>query len=58
MTPTGRKDLGSAMSPEALDKMVKYGITRVPSDYFYYGRYRYTTLEDAVAEAKRDQRSN
>lgn len=40
------------------DKMVKYGITRSPIDYFYYGRFRYTSLEDAVAEAKRDQRSN
>jgi uroporphyrinogen-III synthase len=45
-------------SPETTEELAKYGITRVPVDYFYYGRYRYTNLEDAVAEAKRDQRSS
>ncbi len=58
MMPADRKDLGPVMSPEASGKMEKYGITRVPIDYFYYGRYRYTILEDAVAEARRDQRSD
>jgi hypothetical protein len=35
--------------------MAKYGITCVPVDYFHYGSFRYTNLEDAVAEAKRQQ---
>ena len=39
-------------------EMAKYGITRVPVDYFHYGKYRYTNLEDAVAEAKRGERSD
>jgi len=55
MNPVDGKDQGPGLSSEVSDKMTKYGITRVPVDYFYYGRYRYTTLDDAVAEAKRDQ---
>ena len=52
-----QKDSGPTVSPEITEELAKYGITRVPVDYFYYGKYRYTNLEDAVAEAKRDQRS-
>ena len=51
------KDSGPAVGPEITEELAKYGITRVPVDYFYYGKYRYTNLEDAVAEAKRNQRS-
>lgn len=35
--------------------MTKYGITRVPVDRFHYKTYRYSTLADAVAQAKRDE---
>ena len=35
------------------EDMAKYGITRVPIDYYYYKEYRYTNLEDAIAQAKR-----
>jgi hypothetical protein len=35
--------------------MAKYGITRVPVDYFDYRQFRYTNSEDAIAQAKRDQ---
>jgi hypothetical protein len=34
--------------------MARYDITRVPADYFIYRQYRYTKLQDAVAQAKRD----
>ena len=34
--------------------MAKYGITRVPIDYFHYKGYRYTNLDDAIAQAKRE----
>jgi len=47
-----------ALSLEAAEEMKKYGITRVPVNYFHYGKYRYTNLEDAIAEAKRDQKSS
>ena len=33
--------------------MATYGITRVPVDYFHYGAFRYTSMNDAIAEAKR-----
>ena len=35
------------------EEMRKYGITRVPVDYFHYKEFRYTRLDEAVAEAKR-----
>lgn len=35
------------------DQMARYGITRVPVDYFHLGEFRYTRLEDAMAQARR-----
>jgi hypothetical protein len=35
------------------EEIAKYGITRVPVDYYHYGVFRYTNLKDAVAQAKR-----
>lgn len=35
--------------------MAEYAITRVPSDYFHVGGYRYTSLQDAAAQAKRQR---
>lgn len=34
--------------------MGHYGISWVPVDYYHYGVFRYTNLEDAIAQAKRD----
>lgn len=34
-------------------EMEKYGITTAPVDIFYHGEYRYSTLRDALAQAKR-----
>jgi hypothetical protein len=56
MASADRKESGPAISSEAAEQMAKYGITRVPVDYFYYGDFRYTNLKDAVAQAKRQQR--
>lgn len=47
-----------ARSTESLrdtEKMMQFGIVRVPADYFQYGAYRYTNLKDAIAQAERDQ---
>lgn len=41
-----------------IEEMRKYGITHVPVDYFHFGRYRYTSLDAAVAEAKREVQEN
>jgi hypothetical protein len=35
--------------------MARYGIIRVPVDYFHLGEFRYSNLEDAIAEARRQQ---
>jgi len=37
--------------------MERFGITRVPADRFHYKSYRYSSLSDAVAQAKRDAES-
>jgi len=34
-------------------EMVAYGITRVPVDYYHFGVFRYTSLKDALAQAKK-----
>ena len=36
-------------------EMAELGITRVPVDYFHYKEFRYTSLKDAIAQARRDQ---
>ncbi len=33
--------------------MAKYGITRERTDYYHLDSFRYTSLKDAVAQAKR-----
>lgn len=38
----------------SVDDMEKYGITCIPVNYFYYKSFRYTNLDDAIAQAKRD----
>jgi hypothetical protein len=43
-----------ALSAEARQKMEAFGITRVPTDSFRYREFRYTNLQDALAQAKLD----
>jgi len=40
---------------EATELMAKYGINRIPVDEFRYKAFRYSSLRDDVAQAKRDQ---
>jgi hypothetical protein len=35
------------------EKMALYGITRKSMDYFHFGAFRYSNLDDAIAQAKR-----
>ncbi len=35
-------------------EMTCAGITRVPADMFHYRGFKYTNLQDAMAQAKRD----
>jgi hypothetical protein len=43
-----------ALSVEARQEMDRYGIVRVPADIFRYREFRYTNLQDAIAQAKLD----
>jgi hypothetical protein len=45
------------LSLETRQEMDRYGIVRVPADSFLYREFRYTNLQDALAEAKRDAES-
>jgi hypothetical protein len=45
------------LSLESQQEMDRYGIVRVPADSFLYREFRYTNLQDALAEAKRDAES-
>jgi hypothetical protein len=47
------KEINPAINSEAAEAMAKYGITRVPVDYFHYKEFRYTNLADAIAQATR-----
>lgn len=38
-------------------EMLSYGITRVSKTYYHVGKYCYTTLSDAIAQAKRKGRA-
>jgi hypothetical protein len=58
MPSTDDKEAGSTLSAESAKALANYGITRVPVDYFHIGGFRYTNLEDAIAEAKRVQKPN
>jgi hypothetical protein len=43
-----------ALSVEARQEMDRYGVVRVPADIFCYREFRYTNVQDALAQAKRD----
>lgn len=53
MTQTISTDPQAPLSPEVAATMEKFGITRKSVDYFFLGEYRYATLRDALAQAKR-----
>jgi len=50
-----RQSGGATLSPEVEAEIARLGITRVPVDYFHWREFRYTNLNDAVAQAKRAQ---
>ena len=39
------------------DVMAEFGITRVPVTYFHYKNFRYTSLDEALAQARREERA-
>jgi hypothetical protein len=53
MTPASHRQATPTIGDDAAEEMAKYGITRVSIDYYHYKEYRYTSLDDAIAQAKR-----
>lgn len=53
MTSAKHNEESPPVRPDTAEQMAKYGITRVSKDYFLYKEYRYTNLDDAIAQAKR-----
>jgi len=53
MVDTPNSTSPSHHSAEEIADMATYGITQQSFEYFYHGEYRYTSLRDAVAQAKR-----
>ncbi len=46
-------DKADTSQPTGEAVMAKYGITRERIDYYHLDSFRYTSLKDAVAQAKR-----
>ena len=42
-----------APTPSEAEAMAKYGILRATVNYYHLGEFRYTSLQDAIAQAKR-----
>ena len=53
MIPPRHDNVGVAKQTDLKALMMKNGITNVPIDCFHVGDYKYTNLEDAIAQAKR-----
>lgn len=41
---------------DAAALMARYGISQAPAHQFHYRHYRYSRLEDAIAQARRDDK--
>ncbi len=52
MPTSADTDAGSGLTPTDLQNMEKYGITRIPTEYYVYRSYRYANLADALTQAK------
>ena len=51
---SGSPTAPSPSAPEASpEELVQLGITRVQTEHFQVGNYRYSSLADAIAEARR-----
>jgi hypothetical protein len=53
VSPATQPEPSHISDAETEDALQRYGIVAVPSQSFEYGGYRYTNIQDAVAEARR-----
>jgi hypothetical protein len=54
MTSAEPVEESAAIEQTTQDEMARYGITRVSADYYHYKQYRYTRLNEALAQAERE----
>ncbi len=52
-TPTSDAPVHGPLQETAEEEMRRLGITRVPTEYFRFGEYRYAHLSDAIDQARR-----
>lgn len=53
---TAEGPFATGLSAAEQAEMDAFGITRVPIDHFHYGTWRYTSLKEATAQARREAR--
>ena len=53
MTPEKQNEKSDEAARLDKEDMARFGITSHPVTYFHYKEYRYTRLEDALAQARR-----
>jgi hypothetical protein len=58
MLPPDTKYTTSADRLSDEHEMARYGIERVPFDHFHYRQFRYINLRDAIAQARRDEKTH
>jgi hypothetical protein len=58
MTLDEQTEASAPVDQSHADEMIKYGITCVPVDYYYYRKFRYSNLADAIAQAEREFKSS
>jgi len=49
---------GLATSDDKIELMARFGITKVPAHRYHYRHWRYSSLGDALAQARRDTASS
>jgi hypothetical protein len=54
MPITSTEEERPELSLKVRQEMDRYGIVRVPADNFFYRDFRYTNVQDALAQAKHD----
>lgn len=57
MNPPTKSEIHTESKRRAMDaEMAKYCITRSTVDYFHYRDFKYTNLNDALAQARREEK--
>ncbi len=58
MDTTKHNTMSDELTPEMAAVMEQHGISRFPVYYYRFGRYKYSNLRDALAQAERERGTN